>query len=128
MNILNHNVLIDNACANEELFHVDVSIISYIFMIFYNLAYENTMFLILKRKDFEYIYSKLNSAKDITIKFVLKTLLAILSNVDISKENDPIKLKKSYIEYIEKTTIESKKANKSNVTINIRGKSIFISH
>ncbi|CAF4239299.1 unnamed protein product, partial [Rotaria sordida] len=90
MNILQHNCLIDNACENQELFHADVSIIAYSCMLLYNLAYEKQIFSILKQKNLQNIFSKLQSSKDNTLQFVYKTLSTILSHDDIDEENEPM--------------------------------------
>jgi hypothetical protein len=125
INILNHNVLICNGCENEELFHADVGIIAYTLMLLYNLSYEKQIFSILKRKDFENIFSQLKLSKDKTIQFALDTLSTILSEEQINEENEPTELKKTYIEYIQKKIIGSKQTIISGVARNIKGKLII---
>ncbi|CAF4062710.1 unnamed protein product [Rotaria sordida] len=107
-NVLEHDILIDNACQNEELFHADVATIAYTLMLLYNLAYEKHIFSILKRKDFRQVFTKLESAKDITLRFAYKTLSKILSSDQIHKENKPMKLKQDYAKYIEENFVEPK--------------------
>ncbi|CAF1520601.1 unnamed protein product, partial [Rotaria sp. Silwood1] len=115
ISILERNVLIDNAYENEELYHADVGIIAYTLMLLYNLAYEKPIFSILKQKDLESIISKLESSKDITIQYASKTLSTILIKDQIQEENEPMKLKQKYAEYLEKNIIEPKRTIKSGV-------------
>ncbi|CAF1283814.1 unnamed protein product [Rotaria sp. Silwood1] len=131
INVLEHDILIDNACQNEELFHADVATIAYTLMLLYNLAYEKHIFSILKRKDFQQVFTKLESAKDITLRFAYKTLSKILSSDQIHEENKPMKLKQDYTKYIEENFIEPKRKIKfgllkANIELNDNVKFKFI--
>ena len=125
LSILNHDVLVDNACENEELFHGDVSVIAYTLMLLYNLAYEQQVFSILKQKDIINAYSKLQSAKDISIQFGYQILSTILNQNQIDEENEPMKLKTTYLEYLEEEISKSKQTVKLSAMIHIKGKLVF---
>ncbi|CAF1313171.1 unnamed protein product [Rotaria sp. Silwood1] len=113
INILTQDALFENACENEELFYADVAVIAFALLLLCNLAYEKQFFSILKKKDFQYIYSKLASAKDPTIKFAHQTLSAILSQDKISEANEPMNLKKRLAEDLEKHIVEKQLKEKS---------------
>ncbi|CAF3609168.1 unnamed protein product [Rotaria socialis] len=113
--ILYDEALLDNAVENEELFHADVAVVVYTLMLLCNLAYEKQMFSILKKQNFQNIYSKLEPAKDSTIQLACQTLSIILSQDQINEENEPMKLRKMCAEYLEKNVIESKQKKKLGV-------------
>jgi hypothetical protein len=108
ISILHANLLLDNACDNEEFFHGTVRVIAYILMLLCNLAYEKTMFLLLKRTNFRDIYEKLKLAKDSGIKFAYNALSTILSDKDIDEDSDPVKLKQEYLEFLQENISEAK--------------------
>jgi hypothetical protein len=108
ISILHANSLLDNACDNEEFFHGTVRVIAYILMLLCNLAYEKTMFLLLKRTNFRDIYEKLKLAKDSGIKFAYNALSTILSDKDIDEDSDPVKLKQEYLEFLQENIPEAK--------------------
>lgn len=122
LNILNDDVFASDGHANLELFNAEVGIIAYALMLLYNLAYEKQFFLLLKRKDMQDICSNFQASENHTIQFASKTLLDILNADDVDETNEPTKLKKSYIEYMQKLIIESKQTVKLGVAKDIQGK------
>lgn len=108
MKILDRNSLIDNACDNEAFFHANVGIITYSLMLLCNLAYEKSMFLLLKRIDIRNVDNKLKSAKDSGIKFAHNALSTILSDNNIDEDSEPLKLKQDYLEFVRDNVLQLK--------------------
>jgi hypothetical protein len=106
---------------DEELFNADVGIIANALMLLYNLAYEKEIFSMLKHKDLQDIFSKYQSSKDHSIQFALTTLQTILNADQIIQDNEPIKLKKDYMESMSKIIIQSKEILKLGVMKDIKG-------
>ena len=98
----------------SEWFDADVGVITNALTLLSNLAYENEIFAILKHKDLQDILSKYQSSKNVSIEYTANTLTMILGESEIHADNEPIKLKKKYLDYLEKMTIESKEIVKFN--------------
>ena len=108
MKILNTSWLIDDGCNSKEFFHANVRIITYSIMLLCNLAYEKTMFLLLKRIDIRDVEKNLKSAKDSGIKFAHNALSTILGEDNIDEDSEPLKLKQDYVEFVRDNVFQLK--------------------
>ena len=97
----------------SEWFDADVGIVTNALMCLSNLAYEKEIFAILKHKDPQNIFTKYQSSESYFIQYALQTLTMILNEDAIDEENQPIQLKKNYLEHLEEVIIESKEILKS---------------
>lgn len=94
--ILNTEQLLTLACETEVFFHANVRVIVYTLLLLCNLAYEKTIFMLLKGMNLKYT-NVLDNAKDSAIQFAYNALSTILSEDTIDEENEPQKLKQDYL-------------------------------
>lgn len=107
INLLNTDILLNSACNSEEFFHANVRIIAYSLLLLCILAYEKTIFALLKGKRLQHT-DILNNAKDSGIQFVYNALSAILRDKDIDEENEPKILKQNFLKFIQDNPPEAK--------------------
>ncbi|CAF1319662.1 unnamed protein product [Adineta steineri] len=110
IDILNTETLLTIACNNEEFFHANIRIILYTLLLLCNLAYEKTIFKLLKNSNLKYIKT-LNEAKGSAIQFASNALSMILNEENIDEEYEPKKLKQAYFKHIQDNPPEPKHVN-----------------
>jgi hypothetical protein len=113
--------LISSALVNKHLFNGDVGVVGYSLMLLYNLAYEKQIFTMLKQSELEDVCLPLHDAKDVTIQFASTTLSKILHEEKIDENNNPVKLKAAYIEFLDNIIIKSNQETKSGARRYVEG-------
>ncbi|CAF1652026.1 unnamed protein product, partial [Adineta ricciae] len=106
--ILNTEQLLTLACKTEVFFDANVRVIVHTLLLLCNLAYEKTIFTLLKGMNLKYT-KVLDEAKDSAIQFAYNALESILSEDTIDEANEPQKLKQDYLKSLIDNLPEAKR-------------------